>query len=335
LLADRIGRTRLTMGALAISGACCVLVGFLYGGSPSLLLALCVVWGISIVADSAQFSAGIAELSERPLVGTMLTVQTCAGFLLTLITIHLVPWIAEEAGWRFAFLVLLVRMWRLNALARVNFPVAVFLKRFAAPLFVFIFGIVEPPARLLPGRQDHCHAAALHRGQRFHLGHVAQSLRHVRQHLPAQLRVRHLPAAEHHRHFDLIPIAQELARVPGLEVEIMVVDSGAVLHFLELNDVLLFLGRAGGLGFLELELPVVHDLDHGWAGVGGDLYEIKLRVVCQPLGLVGGEDAQLLVPADDADLGDTDLLVDAQFSGDRTSLTLQAAHRVRAARLSF
>lgn len=106
LLADRIGRARLTIGALAISGTCCVLVGFLYGGSPWLLLALCVVWGISIVADSAQFSAGIAELSERPLVGTMLTVQTCAGFLLTLITIHLVPWIAEEAGWRFAFLVL-------------------------------------------------------------------------------------------------------------------------------------------------------------------------------------------------------------------------------------
>lgn len=106
LLADRIGRARLTIGALAISGTCCVLVGFLYGGSPWLLFTLCVVWGISIVADSAQFSAGIAELSERPLVGTMLTVQTCAGFLLTLITIHLVPWIAEEAGWRFAFLVL-------------------------------------------------------------------------------------------------------------------------------------------------------------------------------------------------------------------------------------
>lgn len=106
LFADRWGRTTLTMGALTISGTCSLLVGFLFGSEPWLLIALCLVWGVSVVADSAQFSASITELSERPLIGTMLTTQTCAGFLLTLLTIHLVPWLADQAGWNYAFAML-------------------------------------------------------------------------------------------------------------------------------------------------------------------------------------------------------------------------------------
>jgi len=102
-LSDRFGRTALTMGAMAISGTCAIAVGFLFGGPPVVLGALCLVWGVTIVADSAQFSASVTELSPRELVGTMLTVQTCAGFLLTLVTIHLLPVMAASAGWRFAF----------------------------------------------------------------------------------------------------------------------------------------------------------------------------------------------------------------------------------------
>ncbi len=102
-LADRYGRTRLTMGAMAASGACAVIVGSLFGAHPLLLSAVCLIWGITVIADSAQFSASIAELSEANLVGTMLTVQTCAGFLLTLITIHLMPLLVEATGWPVAF----------------------------------------------------------------------------------------------------------------------------------------------------------------------------------------------------------------------------------------
>lgn len=103
IFADRFGRTTLTMGAMAVSGACSLVVGFLFGGDPWLLFALCLVWGVAVVADSAQFSASVAELSDQNLVGTMLTVQTSAGFLLTLITIHLMPPLVEAAGWRYAF----------------------------------------------------------------------------------------------------------------------------------------------------------------------------------------------------------------------------------------
>jgi MFS family permease len=103
-LSDRYGRTALTIGAMAISGFCALLTGLLFGADPLLLLPVCLVWGASIVADSPQFSASVAELSPPELVGTMLTVQTCAGFLLTLLTIHLMPPLVDAIGWRYAFM---------------------------------------------------------------------------------------------------------------------------------------------------------------------------------------------------------------------------------------
>jgi MFS family permease len=103
LFADRWGRTTVTMAAMAVSGTCALLVGFLFGGNPVLLVLLCLVWGVTVIADSAQFSASVAELSERPLVGTMLTVQTSMGFLLTLLTIQLVPVLVDAVGWRYTF----------------------------------------------------------------------------------------------------------------------------------------------------------------------------------------------------------------------------------------
>jgi len=121
LVADRIGRTTVTIAAMAVSGSCALLAGFLFGGAIWPLFALCVIWGVSVVADSPQFSASTAELSEPGYVGTMLTVQTSMGFLLTLITIHLVPIIVDVIGWQFAFIILvpgpivgIIAMWRLR-----------------------------------------------------------------------------------------------------------------------------------------------------------------------------------------------------------------------------
>ena len=102
-IADRYGRTALTIGAMAISGGCALCVGFLFGGAPVPFVAVCLLWGLTIAADSPQFSASVTELSPPDLVGTMLTVQTCAGFLLTLATIHLMPPLVDAVGWRFAF----------------------------------------------------------------------------------------------------------------------------------------------------------------------------------------------------------------------------------------
>lgn len=124
LVADRAGRTLVTSAAMIVSGACCLLVGFTFeAGSTALLLTVAVVWGATVVADSAQFSACVTELGDPRYMGTALTMQTCCGFLLTTVSIHLVPLIAAAVGWRYAFAALapgpvfgVVSMLRLRAL---------------------------------------------------------------------------------------------------------------------------------------------------------------------------------------------------------------------------
>ena len=88
---------------MAVSGVCSLVAGFLFGASPWLLTALVLVWGFAVVADSAQFSAGVSELAPDDRIGTALTLQTSLGFLLTLVTIRVVPALAGRFGWRYAF----------------------------------------------------------------------------------------------------------------------------------------------------------------------------------------------------------------------------------------
>jgi MFS family permease len=119
-LADRWGRTRTTILSMVISGSCALAAGWAASVGPLVLTALVLVWGFAIVADSAQFSTSVSELAEPEYMGTMLTTQTAIGFLLTLVTIRLVPVAVEAVGWGWAFAVLAlgpaagcVAMWRL------------------------------------------------------------------------------------------------------------------------------------------------------------------------------------------------------------------------------
>jgi MFS family permease len=106
LLADRIGRTAVTSWAMGVSGACCLFVGLLFDASPGVLLVVAAVWGAAVVADSAQFSACVTELGDPRYMGTALTIQTCIGFLLTMVSIEIVPLAVNAVGWRWAFAVL-------------------------------------------------------------------------------------------------------------------------------------------------------------------------------------------------------------------------------------
>src|SRR4030095_14042215 len=94
-LGDRWGRTKVTTLARAISGACSLVIGAFEGAAPWLVLALGLVWGISVVADSAQFSTMVTELADPAYVGTALTLQLGIGFTLTVATIWLVPVVHE------------------------------------------------------------------------------------------------------------------------------------------------------------------------------------------------------------------------------------------------
>jgi MFS family permease len=105
-IGDRIGRARVAMWAMLCSGACAALTLVVYGRSPWLLYALIVLWGFAVVADSAQFSALVSEHAPRDHVGTALTLQTCVGFLLTIVTIELLPRVAAATSWQWASLLL-------------------------------------------------------------------------------------------------------------------------------------------------------------------------------------------------------------------------------------
>ncbi len=104
-LADRVGRTALTMTAMAVSGTSALVIGFLFGAPPMVTLVLGIVWGVTVVADSAQFSVAVTELSPPGTAGSALALQTAAGFLLTGVTILLVGLLQSSGGpgWQVAF----------------------------------------------------------------------------------------------------------------------------------------------------------------------------------------------------------------------------------------
>ena len=106
LLADRVGYVRLVVIAMVASGVCALLTPFVFGRSPVLVVALLLVWSVTVIADSAQFSTLVTRVVDPHAAGTALTLQTSIGFLLTTVTIQLVPLIVDAVGWRYAFPVL-------------------------------------------------------------------------------------------------------------------------------------------------------------------------------------------------------------------------------------
>jgi MFS family permease len=108
LVADRIGRARLVTGAMAASGACALLIGLAFGRSWWLLAPVALAWGFFVIADSAQFSVLITEQVPTHAVGTALTLQVSMGFLLTTITIQVIPPLVSAVGWQWTFPILAV-----------------------------------------------------------------------------------------------------------------------------------------------------------------------------------------------------------------------------------
>jgi MFS family permease len=107
-IADRRGREWLVSWAMAASGACALVIGLTFGRSLLLLVPIALAWGFFVIADSAQFSVLVTESVPSYAVGTALTVQTSLGFLLTMVSIQLVPPVQQIVGWRWAFVMLAI-----------------------------------------------------------------------------------------------------------------------------------------------------------------------------------------------------------------------------------
>ena len=107
-MAERWGRAYTTSLAMLISGASALVVGFLPIDWEWAIAVLVLVWGASVIADSAQFSTAMTELGEPAYRGTLLTFQTGLGFALTAVSIRLVPIVENSAGWGWAFAILAI-----------------------------------------------------------------------------------------------------------------------------------------------------------------------------------------------------------------------------------
>ncbi len=106
IFGDGWGRTRTTAAAMAVSGACALTIGWIRHGPLWITVAVGMIWGITVVADSAQFSAMVTEVGDQAYVGTAVTLQLAAGFVLTVATIWLVPEVRDAVGWDWAFVLL-------------------------------------------------------------------------------------------------------------------------------------------------------------------------------------------------------------------------------------
>ncbi|HLT98582.1 MAG TPA: MFS transporter [Burkholderiaceae bacterium] len=105
ITSDRWGRSTTAFWSLVASGLMAASIGSA-SAYPWLVFLLALIWGFSIVADSAQFSALLTEVARREYVGSVLTLQVAMGYLLTVPIIWIIPVLVRRWGWEWAFLVL-------------------------------------------------------------------------------------------------------------------------------------------------------------------------------------------------------------------------------------
>lgn len=108
IISDKIGRSNLTMISMLISATCCLVIGFTFGQFIWLTFLISIIWGMSVISDSAQFSAAVTEAAETQYVGTALTFQMCIGFLITIFSINLIPMMQKFIGWEWVFSLLAI-----------------------------------------------------------------------------------------------------------------------------------------------------------------------------------------------------------------------------------
>ena len=105
-ISDRVGRADAAATALRWSASVAVVMGFLVGAPAPIVVGAGLVWGYWVVADSAQFSTIVTEVTDSRYLGTALTLQLAIGFALTVFTIFLVPVVRDGIGWGWAFFML-------------------------------------------------------------------------------------------------------------------------------------------------------------------------------------------------------------------------------------
>jgi len=108
VLSETFGSARVAAAQLGISGLCCILSPLLFSAPSPVFLLFLLIWGITVVGDSPQFSALNALNAPKPLVGTALTIVNCIGFSITIVSIQLLSYASHFIDTRWMFLLLTV-----------------------------------------------------------------------------------------------------------------------------------------------------------------------------------------------------------------------------------
>lgn len=226
-------------------------------------------------------------------------------------------------------------------LVRMILPVAVILKRFLAPLWVFIFlgalllltssvsflvavsfALPIGHTRLgLEGRHEHDHGAAFHPGRLFDRAVRTELIGELIEQRLAQIGVGHLAAAKKDGEFHFVPGVEELGRLPPLRLEVVIVDLRPDANFFQFDDMLMTSRLALFPALLVAVLPVVHEPADGWHGIRRHLDQVEPTLARHLKRIECRDDADLLaVLIDQPNLADPDALIDAGLDGSGNSL---------------
>ena len=120
IVSTRFGSARVAAVQLSISGTCCVLSPILFNAEPIIFLSFLLIWGITVIGDSPQFSALNAANAPREYVGSALTIVNSIGFLITIFSIQLASTMLTQISPQYIFLLLvpgpLIGLWMLRPL---------------------------------------------------------------------------------------------------------------------------------------------------------------------------------------------------------------------------
>jgi predicted MFS family arabinose efflux permease len=93
LLAMRFGSGKIALFQLVISLICCLVLPFCADFSLPFFSILMIIWGISVVGDSPQFSTLVSRFALPERRGSIITLVTSIGFAITIVSIQLLDFL--------------------------------------------------------------------------------------------------------------------------------------------------------------------------------------------------------------------------------------------------
>jgi MFS family permease len=106
IFSQKSGSAYVAMLQLGISGICCLLSPVFFNFDVPVIFLFLLVWGITVVGDSPQFSTLNAQNAPTAYIGSALTIVNSIGFLITIFSIQLLNsfWFAIGPQWVFLLL---------------------------------------------------------------------------------------------------------------------------------------------------------------------------------------------------------------------------------------